>query len=103
MSEQKDVIKISTTSWKNGRGELVIQRTIRQMRSLSSSPRRYRAFENELSVCGAGLEDLSDSLPGIENLPDGLYEMFVKYQSYDCETGSVDGVEFGFEPVGDAK
>ena len=49
---QKDIVKIKTESWVNSRNELVIQKVIRQMRSLSESSSEYLAFEDELSQVG---------------------------------------------------
>lgn len=70
---QKDVIKIQTNVYVNSRKELVIQKTIRQMRSLSESDKGYRVFEEELSEIGA--HAYFTSLEGIDSLSDGLYEM----------------------------
>lgn len=94
---QKDVIRVKTDRWVDCHGQLVIKKTIRQMRSMSESNRNYLAFEDELSQMGADVCD--SSLSGIEGLKDGLYEMFLKWASTDCETGYVDDIEFGFREI----
>lgn len=94
---QRDVIRVQTDRWVDCHGQLIIKKTIRQMRSMSESKRGYLAFEDELSQMGADVCD--SSLAGIEGLEDGIYEIFLKWSSTDYETGHVDDVEFGFRKI----
>ena len=96
-NQREDIVKVRTDTYINNKGELVIQKTIRQMRSLSKSPNGYLAFEEELSMCGT--DAIGTSLIGVEDLDDGLYRMIVACKGRDWETGYVDEVEFKFEPI----
>lgn len=96
---REDIVRVITNTYINSRGELVIQKTIRQMRSLSKAPNGYLAFEGELSEVGT--DAIGTSLVGVEDLLDGLYRMVVAFEGRDWETGYVEEVEYKFEPIDD--
>tara|TARA_Y100000593_G_scaffold94032_1_gene191253 strand:+ start:48831 stop:49181 length:351 start_codon:yes stop_codon:yes gene_type:complete len=94
---QRDIVKIQTNTWVNSKKELVVQKTIRQMRSLSESSTGYLAFEDELSQ--VGVDALGTSFPDLTAFDDGLYQMTIAWCSRDIETGYIDDIEFKFTKI----
>lgn len=88
-SKDLNIIRIATSTYVNSKGELVVSRNFRHMRSLSTG---YPLLEEELSNIGA--EEVAPDMD--MNLLDGLYIMT---PHYECDRwGDIDGVTYSFTP-----